>query len=330
MASIKDVALQAGVSVSTVSNYLNQRRLRPGTAERVRQAIEKLNYSQNYAARSLVKGRSQILGLIVSDIENPFFAEIIRRFHDQALLMDMETILMHTNYDPNRTLDCVKRLIGLQVPGVAIMTSEVEPAISQMLVQKEISAVYYDLVNVGPWSSNITVDYETGIGKAIEHLVSLGHQRIGFISGPSALPSVQNRKQAFIDMMPRTSSKSLPIIDSDGSFQGGYYCCSKMLATFQPTAIICSNDLSAMGAVHSAHDKGLRIPDDLSLVGFDNSNIALFTEPALTSVNIPRDAIVRQALDAISHMMESADHQGQSFTVTPELIVRDSTAAPAD
>lgn len=327
MTSIKDVAEAAGVSIGTVSNVLNNRRVRPATAERVRQAIEKLNYSQNLAARSLVIGRSHIMGMIVSDLENPFFTEITRRFHDHALLMNMETLVMHTNYDPNRTLDCVRRLIGLQVPGVAVMTSELEPSVMRMLAENEICTVYFDVGTVGPWASRIMVNYEQGIFEAIEHLRGLGHTQIGFISGPVSLPSILRRKQAFVEKMPPELSRPLAIIDSDGSFQGGYFCCSKLLASAPLTAIICANDLTALGAVHCARDKGMRIPQDLSIVGFDNTIVATYSYPALTAVHNPRDVIARLAIEAIRELMESPDHAGKGYSVATELIVRESTAA---
>lgn len=326
MTSIKDVAEAAGVSLGTVSNVINNRKVRPATAAKVQEAIAKLNYSQNLSARNLAMGRSHILGMIVSDLENPFFTEITRRFHDHALLMNMETIVMHTNYDPNRTLDCVRRLTGLQVPGVAVMTSELEPSVMRMLAENKISTVYFDLGTVGEWASKITVNYEQGIHEAIEHLRQLGHTRIGFISGPTTLPSVRRRRQAFMEKMPAEFARPLAMLESDGSFQGGYFCCSKLLASDPLTAIICANDLTALGAVHCAHDKGLRVPADLSVIGFDNTVIATYSYPALTAVHNPRDVIARLAIEALRELMESPTHEGRSYEVETNLIIRASTA----
>lgn len=326
MTSIKDVAEAAGVSLGTVSNVINNRKVRPATAARVQEAIAKLNYSQNLSARNLAMGRSHIFGMIVSDLENPFFTEITRRFHDHALLMNMETIVMHTNYDPNRTLDCVRRLIGLQVPGVAVMTSELEPSVMRMLIDNKIPTVYFDLGTVGEWASKITVNYEQGIHEAIEHLRQLGHARIGFISGPTTLPSVRRRKQAFMEKMPAEFARPLAMFESDGSFQGGYFCCSKLLAAEPLTAIICANDLTALGAVHCARDKGLRVPQDLSIIGFDNTVIATYSYPALTAVHNPRDVIARLAIEALRELMESPTHEGRAYEVETSLIIRASTA----
>jgi len=327
MPSIKDVAREAGVSASTVSNYLNERRMLPETAEKVRAAIAKLKYNQNYLARSLVKGHSHILGLIVSDIENQFFASMTRSFLDQALLMDMETVVMNTNFDPNRTLSCVRRLVSLQVPGVALLTSEIVPDISrELLAQKQIAAVYLGANQSGSWCSSILVDYRAGVGEAIAHLKNLAHTNIGFIAGPQALPSGQRRVEAFLEcVQDLQADEESPVVESDGTFQGGYYACSKILATHRPTAILCFNDQTAMGAINCAHDRGIVIPRDMSIIGFDNTDLWRFTEPPLTSINIARTDIVRQALEGIRLLLESDDHEGQVFSVATKLIVREST-----
>ena len=135
--NIKDVALKAGVSIATVSHVLNgTRTTRPQTRRRVLAAIEELGYAQNQAARNLALGRSTLLGLIISDIRNPFFPEITAAFQDQALLHNMDAVVVNTNYDAHRTLSSVNRLIGLQVPALAILTSEIDPGMIDMLAER--------------------------------------------------------------------------------------------------------------------------------------------------------------------------------------------------
>jgi LacI family transcriptional regulator, galactose operon repressor len=149
--SIKDVARHARVSIATVSHVLNgTRRVRPETEDRVRAAVTGLGYAPNLMARQLAGRRSQLLGVLVSDIRNPFFPEITTAFQDRALMHDMDGLVMHTNYDPQRTLNTVRRLIGLQVPGIAILTSQIEPGVMELLAQKDICAVYLDLGRVEP------------------------------------------------------------------------------------------------------------------------------------------------------------------------------------
>src|SRR5579872_7036176 len=145
MATIREVASRAGVSVATVSYVLNDtRKVRPETEQRVLLAAKELGYSPNTAARSLVVGRSSMVGLVVPDIENPFFPEITKAFQEAATLAGMETIVMNTNYDAQRVRNIVERLVSLQVPGAAFLTSQIDSSVRDALAAKEICAVYLD------------------------------------------------------------------------------------------------------------------------------------------------------------------------------------------
>jgi LacI family transcriptional regulator len=328
-ASIKDVAAQAGVSIATVSHVLNGTRgtsLR--TKEKVLAAVELLGYSQNQAARHLVTGRSSMLGMVISDIRNPFFPEITASFQDQALLHEIDALVLNTNYDAHRTLTSVKRLIGLRVPGIAILTSEIDPAIIDMLPEKDIAAVYLDLGRVDRLISNIVLGYEKGIADALEYLIRLGHQRIAYIGGPEQLHSARRRKQAFIETASRCGVDAELTADADFSVKGGYFACAKLLAAATPTAIVAGNDLTAIGVLHRAFDGGIRVPQDLSVVGFDDILFAEYTQPALTTVAIPRREIGRVAFQALWAMLREDSGAGQEFTLEMKLVVRQSAQPP--
>lgn len=300
---IKDVARRAGVSTATVSHVLNgNRATRPATRQRVLQAAHALGYAQNMAARNLAVGRSSLFGLVISDIRNPFFPEISAAFQDQALLHDMDAVVLNTNYDGHRTLNAVKRLIGLQVAGVAVLTSETDPAVARMLEEREIAAVYLDLGKVDRLVANIALDYEHGIAEALQYLRDLGHARIAYIGGPPHLLSARQRKQAFLDSAAALGVGTEQTIDADFSVKGGYFAASKLLSApsgERPTAIMAANDLTAIGVLHRAHDGNLRVPEDLSVVGFDDILMAEFTQPALTTVQVPRSEIGRTAFQAL-------------------------------
>src|SRR5712692_7644535 len=155
IATITDVAARAGVSVATVSYVLNEtRKVRPETERRVLSAIRELSYSPNATARNLAVGRSHILGLLISDIRNPFFPEVTTAFQEAANLTDREAIVMNTNYDAQRTTSCVNRLLALRVPGVAVLTSQIDPSIMDALARNGVCAVYLDLGKVKPYVSN--------------------------------------------------------------------------------------------------------------------------------------------------------------------------------
>ncbi|HSM79566.1 MAG TPA: LacI family DNA-binding transcriptional regulator [Bryobacteraceae bacterium] len=326
--NIKDVAKRAGVSIATVSHVLNGTRgTRPQTKRTVLAAVDELGYSRNLAARDLVRGRSSLLALIISDIRNPFFPEVTAAFQDQALTADMEVLVVNTNYEAQRTLSSIKRLIGLQVPGFAVLTSQIEPSVIDMLTRQKIAAVYLDLGSVGKYISNIVIDYEHGVAEALEHLSALGHRKIGYIGGPLNLPSARRRKQAFLETATRLGVEPQGMIDSDFTVAGGYFACSKLLKSSSVTAIMAGNDLTAIGVLHRAYDGGMAVPSDLSVVGFDDILFSKFTQPALTTVALPRMEIGRVAFRALSMMLASPDRDGQEFRVGTQLVVRQSTAA---
>ena len=329
--SIKDVAARAGVSIATVSHVLNGTRpTRQHTRDRVLHAVRELGYAQNQSARNLARGRSTLLGLLVSDVRNPFFPDVIASFQDQALAHDMDALVLNTNYDPQRTLNSVRRLTGLQVPGVAILTSQIDPLVIDTLAERHVAAVYLDLGRVSQSISNIMLEYEHGIVEALEYLTQLGHRHIAYIGGPILLKSAQRRKRAFLDTAARLGLPGAQAIDADFTVKGGYFACSKLLAGSMPTAILAGNDLTAIGILHRAYDGGLRVPDDLSVVGFDDIVFAEYTQPALTTVSVPRNEIGKVAFQALWSMMSDADQAGREFRVATSLVVRQSTMPPAE
>src|SRR5271157_5196613 len=202
MPTIKDVARRAGVGIATVSRTLhNSSRLRPETAARVRKAIEELGYRPNTNAQSLASGRSHMLGLVVSDITNPFFPELVKGFEEVALEHGYDVFVASTNYEPARTALCVRRMIERKVDGVAIMTSEIDPSLPDSLAKRKVPLVFLDVGQVAQGVSNVKVDYAHGIVQAVDHLRALGHSRIAFISGPLHLESVRERRDAFLNRL---------------------------------------------------------------------------------------------------------------------------------
>jgi len=333
--SIKDVAARAAVSTATVSHVLNgTRHTRPRTRDRVLAAVRELGYSQNQSARNLARGTSTLLGLIVSDVRNPFFPEITAAFQDQALAHEMDALVLNTNYDAQRTLHSVRRLLGLQVPGVAILTSQIEPSVVDMLSERGVAAVYLDLGKVTHAVSNIVIEYEQGIVQALEHLTGLGHSRIAYVGGPPHLVSAQRRKNAFVSTAARLSLKAGPVLDSDFSVKGGYFACSKLLGGGDPpTAIVAGNDrgwrIAAAEQLRTGEvATGLRVPQDLSVVGFDDILFAEYTQPALTTVAVPRAEIGKVAFQALWTMLSDPSLTGREYRVGTQLISRQSTLAP--
>ncbi|HEU0180421.1 MAG TPA: LacI family DNA-binding transcriptional regulator [Blastocatellia bacterium] len=329
---IKDVARLAGVSTATVSHVINNTRfVSEETRHKVQAAINAYGYTPNAHARSLASGRSRILGLIISDIANPFFPELVKSIEEKASARGYEIILSNTNYDPKRTVACVQRMLDQRASGVAILTSEMDLSLSRRLADKEVAVVFLDVGEVGPHMSNIVVNYEKGIREGVEHLLALGHRRIAYISGPSRLKSAARRKTAFARIMKKyqASLGATPLIfEGDFKTTGGQRAADEILRLKpMPTAIVSGNDLMAIGALRELKGAGLRVPQDISVIGFDDISFAALTDPPLTTILIPRSDIGENAVEALIHTIRAADNLGREFKVGARLVVRESTGA---
>lgn len=326
--NIRDIATRAKVSIATVSHVLNGTRpVRPGTRAAVERAVEELGYTVNASARSLARGRADLVGLVVSDIRNPFFPDIAAAFQAEALDAGLDTIVMNTWHDPRRALASVERLLALNVSGIGLVTSQVSPSLQELLRDRSIPAVYLDLGTPGPFVSNITIDYESGIRQVVENLLALGHTRIGYLSGPRTWPSAQLRSHAF-EAATRGKAEVL-ISDAGGSgVKEGYVACSRMMTSFRPTAVACFNDQIAIGALHAAHDRGYSLPAELSVTGFDDISFAENAYPPLTTVSVPKEELGRLAASTLLKVISDESGVGVQHTLTTSLVVRSSTAPP--
>jgi DNA-binding LacI/PurR family transcriptional regulator len=327
--NIKEVARLAKVSTATVSRTINgSNKVTPETAARVRKAIEALRYYPNTNARALGSGRSSLYGLIISDITNPFFPELVKSFEDIAVQHGQEVLVANTNYDPHRTEICVGRMLQRKVDGVAIMTSEMDKHLIEEFSHRNIPLAFLDTATPQKGISNIRVNYAAGIDAAVEYLLGLGHTAIGFIAGPTSLSSARIRKRAFLNIMKR---KGVPVDDrflEQGNHRtdGGHEAMLRLLnQSPRPTAVIASNDLTAIGAMGAIFEHGLRVPQDISLIGFDDIELCAFTQPALTTVRLSRQEIARLAFRTLynTHQLENWD--GAEYVVQPVLVVRKST-----
>jgi DNA-binding LacI/PurR family transcriptional regulator len=328
--NIKEVAKRAKVSTATVSRTINDsQKVKPGTAARVRKAIEELNFYPNTHARTLVSGRSRMLGLIISDITNPFFPELVKGFEDQAVQGGQEVIIGNTDYNPKRMAGCIRRMVERKVDGVAIMTSEADPGLVTELTRRNIPTVFMDTGTSSTHSANIRIDYAQGIHEALDHLVSLGHRRIAFITGPMNLESVQTRHDAFLSGLKAHGLSERPLIErGDHRIEGGAIAMKNLLMLPQPpTAVVASNDLTAIGALGAIHEAGLKVPDDFSLIGFDDISFAHLTQPPLTTVILSRAQLAVTAFAALEALIRKEDGTHADYTIPTHLVLRGSTRA---
>lgn len=329
---IKDVAREAGVSTATVSHVINGTKyVTDETRRKVLEAVERCEYHPNAHARSLASGRSNMLGLLISDISNPFFPEVVKAIESAAFERGYNVILLNTNYDPGRAADYVRRLGELKMAGVALMTSELDSELFHEITRRQVSVVFDSHDLAGERMSNICVNYAAGIEEAVRHLVSLGHRRIAHIAGSMRIPSGVIRRDAFLDFMARylPGEPTPAVYEGDFRLDGGRRAASEMLAAPEmPTAVVVANDMMALGAMREFRKAGLSIPGDISVVGFDDIAFAALSEPPLTTVCSPRVEIGRRVVEALVTMIEHPEQEGVEVSLPTHLITRDSTAPP--
>jgi LacI family transcriptional regulator len=334
---IREIAKRAKVSTATVSRTINRvPSVDPQLAKRVWKIVEELGYYPNTQARALVSGRSRIFGLIVSEITNPFFPEIVQSFEDIAVQNNYEILLTSTVHDPKRMELAVRRMIERRVDGVAILTFGMEDSLIADLRFRKVPLVFVDVGPQVPGVSNIRINYLHGIRQAVQHLAALKHTRIAFVSGPLNLKSALARRAAFEESMREIGLQASPemIIEGDHKIEGGMQALSRLtVLPNRPTAILCSNDMTAIGVMREAYERGLMIPRELSLVGFDDIRLAQFTTPPLTTVQMSQTLLAEYAFKALREEVEqgSTSAAGKEYELVTNLVLRGSTAlAPAD
>jgi LacI family transcriptional regulator len=332
---IRDVASRARVSIATVSRTINHiPTVNPALAARVWKAVGELNYFPNTQARALVSGRSMLLGLIVSEITNPFFPELIHEFEQVAIARGYEILIGSTNYEPRTMELCARRMLERKVDGVAIMTFGVEEFVLDRFVAEDIPIVFIEAASRHAHGDTLAVDYRAGIREGVQHLAVLGHRGIGFISGPLQLHSAELRRAAFIDSLREAGLTVNPawIIEGDHTLDGGRDAMNKLLALPNwPTAIMCSNDLTAIGVQHALFEASLKVPDDFSLIGFDDVHLAEYTIPPLTTVRMSCKELAQAAVSSlITHMQPTEGRQDspRKTSIQTRLIVRQTTGLP--
>jgi DNA-binding LacI/PurR family transcriptional regulator len=332
--SIRDVARRAGVSIATVSRAVNRiPTVDPDLAERVWRAIEEVGYLPNTQARALVSGRSRMLGLIVSEITNPFFPELVQEFENLAVAQGYEVLIGSTNYEPERTESLIRRMLQRNVDGVAVMTFGIEEELVQKLVKSEFPLVFVD---AGPDTPNmrvLKVNYGEGIREAVQHLAALGHRNIAFITGPLRLRSAVARRNAFLKSMTELGL-TVPeehIAEGDHTMEGGMAAMEKLIARVElPTAVVCSNDMTAIGVLHALYRTTHNVPQDVSVVGFDDIHLAQFMLPPLTTIQMSCKDLAAAAVEALRAGIEP-DHPQAAKTewqIPTKLVVRQSSAFP--
>jgi LacI family transcriptional regulator len=293
--------------------------------------VDQLGYYPNTQARALVSGKSRIFGLVVSEITNPFFPEIVQTFEELAVQNDYEILVTSTVHDTKRMKSSVRRMIERRVDGVAILTFGMEEALLDDLRLRKVPLVFVDVGPDVPGVSNIRINYQNGIRQAVQHLAALRHSDIAFVAGPLHLKSALARKDAFKTSMEEIGLE-IPaeyIVEGDHTMEGGMRALGKLMRQRRaPTAVVCSNDMTAIGVMREAYDLGIVVPSDLSVVGFDNIRLSEFMSPPLSTVEMSQAEIARIAFRALLESV-SKDGSGEGrreYRLNTNLVLRRSTA----
>jgi LacI family transcriptional regulator len=330
---MRDVAQRAGVSVSTVSHVVNNTRAVSADARaQVQQAMAALGYKPNALARSLRRQKTHSIGMIVPDNANPFFAEIARAIEDIGFARSYSIILCNSDGNLEKQAAYVDLLIERRVAGILFVAAGVSTEVVADLQRRRMPLVVIDRAVPGAAVDRVQTNHYQGGQLATQHLIELGHRRIACIAAGSDLSPSAERVTGYRDTLAAHGLAYDPDLVAPGDFQfaSGYRAAQQLLDLPQPpTAVFACNDLMAVGCISAATARGLRVPQDLAVVGFDDVKLASFTNPPLTTVAQPKREIGRLAMEMLLARMRDPDAPPHSVRLDTRLVIRQSSGAPA-
>jgi len=327
--TITDVAREAGVSTQTVSRVLNHKgELSPATRQLVEEVIHRLGYRPNAIARSLVTRRTLSLGLVVPDITNPFFPEIARGAEETALAAGYNVFLCNTIEQPEREVSVLRSLEEKRVDGVVVCSARLPDEQLFPLLRRQRAVVLVNRMAPPEVAGTVRVDDASGSEQAVRHLCAGGRRRLGMLSGPATSFSGKERTRGFLEAARAAgvTVESSCFVSCAPTLDGGHQAARAVLTSGRDVhGLVCYNDLVAVGALQACRDLGVRVPDDVAIVGCDDIPLASLVTPALTTVRISKfeigAAAVRMLLDRVEGTSDRAE-----VVMHPELIVRASAA----
>lgn len=333
--SVRDVAALAGVSLGTVSNVLNRpERVSASTLARVQDAMRQLGFVRNESARQLRAGRSRTIAYVMLDATNPFFTDVAQGMEQGAEDADLSLYICNSNNSRERERAYLSRLEQQRVQGVLITPVDPNDSFLEEIVRRGTPIVIVDRIGREVAHCSVAVDDVLGGELAVAHLLDLGHKRIAFVGGPESIGQVHDRREGALRALTRaghpenelvvleTSSLTVPQGREAGQRIAG------MPKTSRPTAAVCANDLLALGLLQQCVALGLRVPQDLAIVGYDDIEFAAAATVPLTSVRQPRRKLGRTAAELLLDEAANPDHKHQQVVFTPELVARASTLSP--
>jgi LacI family transcriptional regulator len=329
--SIKDVAARAAVSVGTVSNALNQPdKVAPATLERVRAAIDELGFVRNETARQLRAGRSRMIGVVVLDVGNPFYTDFARGAERVADEAGLAVMLCSSDEQEEKEGRYLSLLEEQRVQGVLLSPVNAGDERISAMRKRGTPVVLVERTSRTRGQCSVSVNDRRGGQLAVEHLLARGHRRIAFVGGPSSLAQVRERKAGAERAVAEQSGASLLDVPTElptttCGREAGTHLADAPTRT-RPTAVFCANDLLALGVLQALTSRGIRVPQDVALVGYDDIAFAASAAVPLTSVRQPREELGRAAAQLLIEEASGGAHRHRHVVFQPELVIRESSS----
>jgi len=332
--TIQDVSRLAGVSTATVSRVLTgYEAVTDETRQRVYDAVHTLNYQINRTARNLRKSSISKIGVIITDIQNPFFGSIVRGIEKVTIAADYTIILGNSDEDPSREKKLITMLLEEGVAGIIFVPTSADCEYYDDLLKSNTPIVVIDRKIKQCDVDSVSVDGFSGAASAVERLIELGHKRIAFIGGLAHLSVMQEREQGFLETL-KKHKLSLPqayLTRGNNRQDGGYEAMKELLALKQPpSAVLIANNLMTLGGLKALHESRVKIPEQISLIGFDDMDWAPSLQPPLTVVAQPAYEMGEKAAQALLERIHEPGLPTKTTVLQTHLIVRDSCQSPLD
>jgi LacI family transcriptional regulator len=326
---MRTVARLAGVSSATISRVINgSSTVRKETAERVREVIEQLKFIPNSSATTLKYNRSNTYGLIIPDLNNPFYPEFMLNFEEALVKNDQEILVATTQSHDEKLNHSVRRMLVRRVDGVVLMASEADTCSIEPILEHRIPIVTIDRRRTENGCADVAIAFEPGLRAAVLHLRQMGHRRIAFIGGTEGLRTSAIRLHAFEEALQHVGLSFDPKLVRAGNYRvdGGDVAVRSLLGLARrPTAIMTVNDLTAFGALRALHAFGIAVPEEMSVVGFDGILLSDAVHPPLTTVVVPLREMAKRCLQALEQVKKDVSRKGPMLSVEGTLLIRNST-----
>lgn len=326
--SIKDIARLAKVSHPTVSRALqNSPLVNAKTAAKIRKIADEAGYRASAVARGLVTRKTRTIGLVVTAVDDPFAGEVAMGFEQAARDHGYNVFLSNSNAEPERERRMVQAFAEQRVDGIVVTSSRVGAEYLPLLAEMMVPIVLVNDQYPGEFVHSVLIDNVNGIRAAAEHLIALDHRRIAYIGDRSGYHSDAERLTGYKEALAAAGIAFAPelAVAGNGKHDGAIEAVHRLLALERPpTAICCYNDMTALGAIRAIHARGLRVPDDVSVTGFDDLFFAPYLQPPLTTVRQPMKQMGQMAMENLLKLMSGAE-SGAQIRIEASLVVREST-----